>query len=60
MTRRPFDAGHVRLGAGEELRHCPGCAAEQVFTTVPCSDGHERCPELVCVACGTALLLVRV
>ena len=59
MTRRPFDAGHVWLSAGEELRHCPTCSGEQVFATVPCTDGHEECPERVCVACGTALLLVR-
>ena len=60
MVRRPHETGHPRLSAGDELRHCPSCSVEQVFTSVPCVDGHEDCPERVCVGCGTALLLFRV
>jgi hypothetical protein len=41
-----------------ELRTCPSCAGERPFEAPPCPDGHGAdCPELACVACGTALLV---
>jgi hypothetical protein len=38
------------------LRHCSTCGDDREFEAPPCPDGHgPECPELVCVACGTAL-----
>ncbi len=37
---------------------CPACTQPRAFERPPCPDGHGRdCPELVCTACGCALLL---
>jgi hypothetical protein len=36
---------------------CPECVGAQEFEQPPCGDGHDPCPELVCVLCGTALVL---
>jgi hypothetical protein len=39
------------------LRHCSSCGEERDFEAPPCSDGHGcDCPELVCLACGEALV----
>ena len=38
------------------MRYCPGCRAERVVEQPPCLDGHEDCPEWVCVECGTAIV----
>jgi len=39
------------------LRHCPSCGDEREFETPPCLDHGDDCPELACVACGTALVV---
>jgi hypothetical protein len=40
------------------LRHCTTCGGEREFETPPCVDGHGLdCPELACIACGSALLV---
>jgi hypothetical protein len=42
----------------ETLLHCPTCARYRTVETPPCPDGHGAdCPERLCTACGTALLL---
>lgn len=39
-------------------RYCSTCAGESAFEMPVCADGHGAdCPELVCVECGTALLV---
>ncbi|WP_375502813.1 hypothetical protein [uncultured Jatrophihabitans sp.] len=36
--------------------YCPTCARESLAEAPPCADGHDdRCPDLVCLDCGTAL-----
>ncbi|GAA4578052.1 hypothetical protein GCM10023176_53130 [Micromonospora coerulea] len=38
--------------------YCDTCEGVQPFEAPPCVDGHGvDCPELVCVGCGTALLI---
>ncbi|HEU5033647.1 MAG TPA: hypothetical protein VFT62_02705 [Mycobacteriales bacterium] len=37
-------------------RHCFLCGDERVVEQPPCLDGHEDCPEWVCVECGTAIV----
>ncbi len=40
-------------------RYCPTCESEQLFEAPLCQDGHgKNCPDLACVACGTALFVV--
>jgi hypothetical protein len=39
-----------------QLKHCPICDKEQVVEQPPCADGHDDCPEWLCVECGAALL----
>ena len=37
--------------------YCPTCAGESLAEVPPCPDGHGPCcPDLACLACGTALL----
>ena len=37
---------------------CPACTQPRAFERPPCPDGHGAdCPERVCVACGTAVLV---
>jgi hypothetical protein len=38
----------------EEI-YCAVCGDEMLFEQPPCADGHDDCPEWVCVACGTAI-----
>ena len=38
--------------------YCPECAELEAFEQPPCVDGHGAdCPEWLCLACGTALLI---
>lgn len=37
-------------------KHCFICGDERVVEQPPCLDGHEECPEWVCVDCGTAIV----
>ncbi len=36
--------------------HCATCGEERVVEQPPCQDGHDECPEWVCVDCGAAFL----
>jgi hypothetical protein len=36
---------------------CPECARPEMFEQPPCDDGHDPCPELICVTCTTAVVL---
>ncbi|HEX6498446.1 MAG TPA: hypothetical protein VF054_05370 [Micromonosporaceae bacterium] len=36
---------------------CATCATITLFEQPPCLDGHDECPEWVCVRCGEALLV---
>lgn len=48
------------MAVGDSLvqRFCPSCERIQLFETPLCADGHgQECPELVCVACGAALVI---
>jgi hypothetical protein len=36
---------------------CPECRDARAFEQPPCGDDHEPCPEVICVECGTALVL---
>lgn len=38
-------------------RYCPTCRDERLVEQPPCPDGHAECPELVCVDCGTAIVI---
>lgn len=38
--------------------YCPECAKHEAFEQPPCVDGHGvDCPEWLCLACGTAVLI---
>jgi hypothetical protein len=39
------------------LLDCPECLTPSQFEAPPCADEHDPCPEVVCLDCGTALLL---
>jgi hypothetical protein len=40
------------------VRWCATCRAEEMFEQPECLDGHgDDCPELLCVACGNAVLV---
>lgn len=39
------------------LLDCPECRQPRGFEAPPCADEHDPCPEVVCLDCGTALLL---
>lgn len=39
------------------LIECPECAGMRRFEVPPCADEHGDCPEVICVDCGSALLL---
>jgi hypothetical protein len=42
----------------ETLVHCPTCVRYRPVEPPPCADGHGAdCPERLCTACGTALLV---
>jgi hypothetical protein len=47
----------ARVTAFEVTLFCDGCGDERAFEQPPCADGHDVCPEWVCVACGAAVLL---
>ena len=40
------------------VRDCPGCGSLTRFETPECADHGDACPELACVLCGWALVLV--
>jgi hypothetical protein len=40
-------------------RYCPECRDERVFEQPPCEDGHDDCPDWICVDCGTGLVIAR-
>jgi hypothetical protein len=42
----------------EREMRCATCDGEMVFEVPPCADGHDECPELVCVGCGAAEVLI--
>lgn len=35
---------------------CSVCDGPRAFEQPPCADFHDDCPELVCVACGAAVI----
>lgn len=40
-----------------DVLYCSTCEQEEEFEQPPCADGHGAdCPELACVACGTAVV----
>jgi hypothetical protein len=39
------------------MRTCSTCGDERPFERPPCVDGHDDCPELICVDCGSAVVL---
>jgi hypothetical protein len=44
--------------ASDLLRWCGACADVREFEVPDCAEGHGAdCPELVCVACGEAILV---
>jgi hypothetical protein len=40
------------------MRWCVECREETVFAQPPCADGHVDCPELMCLVCGAAVILL--
>lgn len=34
---------------------CSDCNATTLFVTPECQDGHDDCPDLMCVLCGLAV-----
>ncbi len=39
------------------LRQCTSCEVETAFEQPDCADGHDDCPEWVCIGCGSALIV---
>lgn len=39
------------------VMYCATCRGDSVFEPPPCVDDHDDCPELVCLGCGTAILM---